>query len=145
MSPRMTAGTESQRKQRDLTAGSEHHRQSGNDAEAHDWWDGTGFVGRWKRAVVRAERDLLRFGTAVALLDVVTALSVCFAPLLRPIFFVVRLGALTVLIPAVLRALAIAHADRDDSDLVKAIAIAIGLTGAYIAVRTYVVVQMCSL
>lgn len=103
------------------------------------------FVGMWKRAVVRAERDLVRFGGAVALIDVAAALSACFAPWLRFPLVVARLGGLVVLVPAVLRGLAIRHAERDDSDLLIAIAVAIGLAGLYVALRTWLVVEMCEL
>ena len=102
-------------------------------------------VAMWKRAVVRAEHQIVRFGCWFALLDVVTALSGCYAPFLTPLLGIARLGGLAVLVPAVLRILAIAHADREDSELLKAIAITIGVAAFYVAVRTWVVVQVCTL
>ena len=111
--------------------------------------EGTGPVARmvatWKRAVVRAQERLVLLGGAFVLLDVVAALSACFAPLLAPPLGIARVGVLAVLVPAVLRALAIRHADRTDADLLKAIAVAIGVAAVYLAVRTGFVVEVCSL
>ena len=145
MAQRAHAGPERPRKTHAFVGDSEQDRQSGDEHEARDWSTSTGFAAQWMRAVVRAEHDLLRYGAALAVLDVVTALSACFVPWLRPVLVVARFGVLVVVIPAALRALAIQHADREDSELVKAIAVSIGLAAAYIAVRTYLVVQMCSL
>jgi hypothetical protein len=99
---------------------------------------------RWKGSVARAERDLFRIGCALALVDIMAALSACFAPLLTSLLGIGRLIALVVFVPAALRGLALRHADRDDADLMKAIAIAIGAAAVYFAVRTAVVVQVCS-
>jgi len=130
-------------------AGSEHLRHTEDAGEAHAWQNSTGpmarFVAMWKRGVARAEEDLVRFGCGFALLDVVTALSDCFAPLLTPLLGIARVGGLVVLVPAVLRTLAIAHADREDAELLKAIAIAIGVVALYVAVRTWLVIQVCTL
>jgi hypothetical protein len=53
-------------------------------------------------------------------------------------------GALAILVPGVLRTLAIRHATRPDADLVRAVTIAIVLVAVYVAVRTALVVQVCS-
>jgi hypothetical protein len=105
----------------------------------------TPFVARWKRAIARAECELPRSCAAFAVLDVATATSACFVPLVTPLLAVARAVALCVLVPAVLRALAIRHADRPDTDLVKAIAVAVGVAGLYLVVRTAVVVGVCAL
>jgi uncharacterized membrane protein YjjB (DUF3815 family) len=99
----------------------------------------------WKRAVARSEEELVRLGCALAVLDVVTVLSACFAPLLSTPLAIVRVAGLIVFVPAVLRAMAIRYADRPDAELVKAIALAVGAAALYVAVRTGFVVQVCSL
>lgn len=98
----------------------------------------------WKRAVMRAERDLVRGGLWFALVDVVAALSACFVPLVSPLLSFGRIAMLVILVPALLRTLAIRHADRPDADLLKAIAIAVGVAAFYVALRTWLVVQVCS-
>lgn len=103
------------------------------------------FVVMWKRAVMRAEERLVASGCALALLDVVTALSACFAPLLTTLLGVARLAGFIVFVPAVLRALAIQHAEREDAELLQAIAVAVGVAALYFALRTYFVVAVCSL
>ena len=55
------------------------------------------------------------------------------------------MAASPLVVPAVLRTLAIHHAEREDAELLKAIAIAAGVAGGYVVVRTRVVVQLCSL
>lgn len=102
------------------------------------------FVAIWKRAVERAERRLLQLGGMLAALDVLTALSACFVPLLAPLLNVARAAGLVVFVPAVLRALAIRHADREDAELLKAIAIAVGVAACYVAARTWIVIQVCA-
>lgn len=102
-------------------------------------------VSAWKHAIARNEHDLLRLGAACAALDLLAALSACFAPLLTTLFALARIGALVIFVPATLRLLAIRHADRPDAELLKAIAIAIGVAAVYFAVRTYVVVEVCAL
>lgn len=81
----------------------------------------------WKRAVAQAGDQLVRLGCAFALLDIVTALSACFLPLLSPLLNIARIGSLVVLVPATLRVLAIRHADREDAELLKAIAVLVGV------------------
>jgi hypothetical protein len=56
-----------------------------------------------------------------------------------------RLAGLVVFVPALLRTLAIRHADREDAELMKAIAVAVGAAAGYLVVRTWVVVRVCSL
>ena len=87
----------------------------------------------------------MRYACALALLDVMAALSGCFAPLLSPLLGVGRILGVIVLAPAVLRSLAIAHADREDADLLKAITVVVGVVGVYVLLRTWVVVEVCSL
>jgi hypothetical protein len=126
--------------------GSVHPRPSVNDFEDRAWRDGTENV--WalcKRTIAQAEGDLVRFGCAFAILDLITGLSACFAPSLTSLLQIARLAGLVILVPALLRALAIGHATRPDSDLLKAIAIAIGVGALYVALRTSVVVRVCSL
>jgi hypothetical protein len=143
------AGREGQRKPAVSTRGSEQHRHAENDDEARAWSEDTGAIGRlvekWKHAVVRAERDLLRYACALALLDVMAALSGCFAPFLSGILGIGRIVGLIVVAPAVLRALAMAHADREDAELLKAITIVVGILGVYVLVRTWIVVEVCTL
>jgi hypothetical protein len=105
----------------------------------------THLVVRWKRAVTRAECELPRSCATFALLDVATATSSCFVPLVTPLLVVARAAALCVLVPAVLRALAIRHADRPDTELMKAIAVAVVAAGLYLVVRTVIVVEVCRL
>ena len=102
-------------------------------------------VEKWKRAVARAEHDLLRYACALALLDVMAALSGCFAPFLSPILGIGRIAGVIVLAPAVLRTLALAHADREDAELLKAITVVVCLVGVYVLVRTWIVVGVCAL
>ena len=99
----------------------------------------------WTGYIVRAERDLIRVGFALMLLDVVAALSACFVPLLTSLLGIARIVGLVVFVPAALRALAIQHADRPDAELLKAIAIALGAAALYFVLRTALVVQVCSL
>ena len=73
------------------------------------------------------------------------ALSGCFLPFVAPILSVGRLVGLAVVGPAVLRTLAVAHADREDAELLKAITVVVGMVGVYILVRTWIVVEVCSL
>jgi hypothetical protein len=138
-----------QRRTDAAAAGPEHHRHVENAREALARQDGTGpamrFVVMWKRAVRRAEERLVVSGCALALLDVVTALSACFAPLLTTLLGVARLAGFIVFVPAVLRALAIQHAEREDAELLQAIAVAVGVAALYFALRTYFVVAVCSL
>ncbi len=123
------------------------HDESGDDADASP--DDTGparrLVAAWKHAIARNEHDLLRLGGACVAFDLLAGLSACFAPLLTSLFGLARLGALAIFVPSILRLLALRHADRPDAELLKAIAIAIGVGAAYFAVRTYVVVDMCRL
>jgi hypothetical protein len=102
-------------------------------------------VEAWKGAVARAERDLPRIACAFVLIDIVAALSACFVPLLSSLLGIARVGALVIFVPAVLRGLAIRHAERPDSELLIAIAIAIGAAAAYFAIRTVLVVEVCAL
>jgi hypothetical protein len=143
------AGREGQRKPAVSTRGSEQRRHAENDDEARAWSNGTGTIERlvekWKYAVARAEHDLLRYACALALLDVMEALSGCFAPFLSPFLFVGRLVGVIIVAPAVLRTLAIAHADREDAELLKAITVVVGIVGVYVLLRTWVVVEVCSL
>ena len=138
-----------QRKHTVEPAASEHRRHPEDATEEHAWLDGTGLSARlvaiWKRAVEDADSQLVRFGCGLALVDVLTTLSGCFAPLLTTLLSLARLAGLVVFVPAVLRSFAIRHADREDSELVKAIAIAVGVAALYIAIRTQVVVEMCEL
>jgi len=143
------AGREGQGKPAVPTRGSEQRRHAENDDEAPAGSEDTGAIGRlierWKHAVARAEHDLLRYACALALLDVMAALSGCFVPFLSPVLGVGRLVGIAVVAPAVLRALAIAHADREDAELVKAITVVVCLVGVYVVVRTWVVVEVCAL
>jgi hypothetical protein len=143
------AGREGRRKPAVSTRGSEQRRHAENDDEARAGSEDTGAIGRlverWKYAVARAERDLLRYACALALLDVMAALSGCFVPFLSPLLGIGRLVGVIVLAPAALRALAIAYADREDAELVKAITIVVCLVAVYVLVRTWVVVEVCSL
>jgi hypothetical protein len=149
MVQRPAARPGNQRKLSVTVSGSVQRRHMVNDREAQAWRDGREhawpLVGRWKRAIIRAERQLGRFGCWCALLDVITALSGCFAPILTMPLNIARVASLTILVPAVLRALAIRHADKPDAELVKAIAVAVGVAALYVAVRTAFVVQVCSL
>jgi hypothetical protein len=126
-----------------------HSRHDEGDGDADAWPDDTGpamrLVGAWKHAIARNEHDLLRLGGACVALDLLGGLSACFAPLLSTLFTIARIGALAIFVPGVLRLLAIRHADRPDAELLKAIAIAIGVAAVYFAVRTYVVVEVCRL
>jgi hypothetical protein len=143
------AGRGGQRKSAVSTRGSEQHRHAENDDEARAWSEDTGASGRlvekWKVAVARAERDLLRYACALALLDVMAALSGCFAPFLSPFLGIGRIVGVIVVAPAVLRALARAHADREDAELLKAITVVVGIVGVYVLLRTWVVVEVCTL
>jgi len=120
-----------------------------NDDEARAWSDDTGTTGRlltkWKYAVARAEHDLLRYAFGLALLDVMAALSGCFVPFLAPLLSIGRLLGLAVVAPAVLRVLAMAHADREDAELLKAITIVVAMLAVYVLVRTWIVVEVCTL
>jgi len=102
-------------------------------------------VGVWKDAVTQAAERLFELGCAFAAVDVLAALSACFVPLLSPLLDLARIALLLILVPAVLRVLAMQHADREDADLMKAIAIAVGVATVYALVRTAVVVEVCSL
>ena len=143
------AGREGQRKPAVSTRGSEQHRHAENDAEARAWSEDTGAIGRlvekWKLAVARAEHDLLRYACALALLDVMAALSGCVAPVLSPFLGIGRILGLIVVAPAVLRALARSHADQEDAELLKEITVVVGIVGLYVLVRTWVVVEVCTL
>jgi hypothetical protein len=136
------------RKRAAAPAASERRRHVENDDEAPAWRESTEpsirFVAMWKRAVARAAGDLLRWAKWFAIVDVGAALSACFAPLFTSPLGLARLGILVILVPAVLRALAIAHADQDDAALMKAITIVIGVAAVYFVVRTFLVVQVCS-
>ncbi len=148
--PQSTAARPGNQRKSDVgTAASEHLRHAENGSEAVAWLDGTGLVVRlvsvWKHYVERTGDQLVRFGCGLALLDVVTTLSGCFAPLLTSLLGLARFAGLIVFVPAVLRTFAIRHADQEDSELVKAIAVAVGVAALYIAVRTRVVVEMCAL
>ena len=102
-------------------------------------------VARWKAAVVRAERRLVRFGCMLVAVDLVAAASGCFAPALGTLLSLGRLAGLIVFVPAVLRTLAIRHAERPDAEWLQSIAVAIGVAAAYFAVRTMLVVRACAL
>jgi hypothetical protein len=146
--PRHTAArTESTRNAGDGAAGSVHPRHEAGGREADAWRDRTGpverLLDRWKDAVRRA--DLVRFGSLLIALDLVAALSACFAPRLTSTLAIGRLVALVIFVPAVLRTLAMRHADRPDAELLKAIAVAIGVAGVYFVLRTYLVVEICAL
>ena len=99
----------------------------------------------WKGAVTRAERELLRVACTFVVIDLLAGLSACFIPFLSSLLGIARIGVLVIFVPAVLRGLAIQHADRPDADLLKAIAIAIGVGAVYFALRTALVVEVCSL
>ena len=73
------------------------------------------------------------------------ALSGCFAPFLSPILGAGCILALIVVAPAVLRALALAHAEREDAELLKAITVVVGIVGVYFIVRTWIVIGVCGL
>jgi len=149
MSHSTAAGREGQRKPAASTRGSEQHRHAENDDEARASSNDTGaggpLVEKWRHAVARAEHDLLRYACALALLDVMAALSGCFVPFFAPILSIGRLVGLAVVGPAVLRALAVAHAEREDAELLKAITVVVGMLGVYVLVRTWIVVEVCSL
>jgi len=98
----------------------------------------------WKRLVTQAEVELFFFGSWFLALDVAAGLVACFVPLVAPLLGIARVGALAILVPALLRSLAMRHADESDTELVKAIAIAFGLAAAYVAVRTFFVIEVCS-
>jgi hypothetical protein len=123
------------------------HDESVDDADA--WPDDTGpamrLVAVWKHAIERNEHDVLRLGVACMAFDLLAGLSACFAPILTSLFGLARLAALVIFAPSLLRLLAIRHADRPDAELLKAIAIAIGVGAVYFAVRTYLVVEVCKL
>ena len=143
------AGRERQRKPAVSTRGSEQHRHAENDDEARAWSGNTGAIGRlvekWKFAVARVEHDLLRYACALALLDIMAELSGCFAPFLSLFLGVGRIVGVIVVAPGVLRALAIAHADREDAELLKAITVVIGIVGVYVLLRTWIVGEVCAL
>jgi hypothetical protein len=101
-------------------------------------------VRAWKRAVRQAELELVRFGSWFVLLDVAGGLASCFVPILASPLALARLGAIAILGPALLRTLAIRHADRTDADLMKAVAIALGVATLYMVLRTALVVEVCS-
>src|SRR5262245_44736356 len=94
----MAARPRSQRKPDRAPADSEHLRHTEDAHEGPAWWEGTGpaarMVAMWKRAVVQAEHQIVRFGCWFAVLDVVTALSGCYAPFLTPVLSLARLGGL---------------------------------------------------
>lgn len=123
------------------------HTENAGEADASDASTGPAMrlVAMWKRAIALDEEQLLSLGCGFALLDVVAGLSACFAPLLTPLLAVARVAGLAILVPGGLRALAIRHADRSDAELMKAVAVAVGLAALYLALRTSVVVKMCSL
>ena len=116
---------------------------------ADAWLDRTGpamrLVEAWKAAVVRAERELLRVACTFVAVDVLAGLSACFAPFLTSVLGLARVALLVVFVPAVLRGLAIGHADRPDAELLKAIAIAAGVAAVYFVLRTFAVVEVCGL
>ncbi len=148
--PRHTAVRRgSERKSEVVAAGSvrRRHEESGREADAWqvDTGPARGMAAWWTGYIVRAERDLIRVGFALMLLDVVAALSACFVPLLTSLLGIARIVGLVVFVPAALRALAIQHADRPDAELLKAIAIALGAAALYFVLRTALVVQVCSL
>jgi hypothetical protein len=149
MPPPTAARRGSERKSEIVAAGSVQRRHEESGPEADAWRNDTGpakrILDRWKGYVVRAERDLLRIGCGLVLLDVAAALSACFVPLLTSLLGLARIVGLVVFVPAALRALAIRHADRPDADLMKAIAIALGAAALYFALRTALVVEVCSL
>jgi hypothetical protein len=148
MSPRTARRPENQWNRHVDPADSVHGRHPTNEPNGSAWSDGTEpamrLVGAWKRAVRQAELELVRFGSWFALLDVVGGFASCFVPMLSPLIAVARLGAIAVLGPALLRTLAIRHADRTDADLMKAIAIAFGVAAVYLIARTMLVVEVCS-
>jgi hypothetical protein len=149
MSHSTAAEREGQRKPTPSTRGSEQRRHAENDDEARARSDDTGamarLVERWKHAVARAEQDLLRYACGLALLDVMAALSGCFMPSVAPLLGVARLLGLAIVAPAVLRTLAVAHADREDAELLKAITVVVGMLAVYVLVRTWIVVEVCAL
>lgn len=126
---------------------SEQPRHEWSADEADAWTNRTAvpFVAMWKRAVARAEAQLLRTAGWFVLLDLGAALSACFIPFVSPLLGFARLGLLVVLVPAVLRTLAIANAERDDAALLKAITVVIGVAALYFVVRTGLVVGVCAL
>jgi len=99
----------------------------------------------WKGAVARAERELLRVACTFVVIDLLTGLSACFVPFLTSLLSIARIGVLVIFVPAVLRGLAIQHADRPDAELLKAIAIAAGVAAVYFVLRTFAVVEVCAL
>ena len=101
-------------------------------------------VNVWKQYVARAERELVRFGSWFVLLDVSAGFIACVVPLVAPLLSIARVGALAILVPALFRTLAIRNAARPDADFVKAVAIAIVVVAVYVAVRTSLVVGVCS-
>jgi phosphate starvation-inducible membrane PsiE len=101
-------------------------------------------VNAWKGWVAQAEVELVRFGSWFVLLDVITGFVASVVPFLATPFTIARVGALTILVPAVFRTLAMRHATRPDADFLKAIAIAILVVAVYVAVRTSLVVEVCS-
>jgi hypothetical protein len=139
----------SERKSEVVPAGSVHPRHEEDVREADAWRESTEpamrIVAALKGAIVRAERELLRVGCWLVGLDVAAEISACYVPFLTSLLSLARLGVLVLFVPALLRGLAIQHADRPDSDLLKAIAIAIGVAAVYFGLRTYVVVQVCGL
>jgi hypothetical protein len=125
------------------------HRHGEDARAAFAPRDGTasasGLVARWKQAVVDGGDRLVQLVGVFAALDLLTATSECFVPVVSPLLNVARIGVLAVLVPAVLRMLAIRHADHEDAELLKAIAVAFGLATLYVVVRTGLVVGICAL
>ncbi len=87
----------------------------------------------------------MRSGGRVVALDLATESARCFAPVLCPPLGLARLAALAVFVPALLRRLAIEHAERDDADLVKAVAVAVVIAAVYVVLRTRAVVGVCGM
>ena len=94
---------------------------------------------------MQASGDLARAGGRVVVLDLATESARCFVPTVAPLLSVARTVALVVFVPALLRRLAIEHAERDDADLVKAIAVAVGIAAVYVLLRTSAVVGVCGM
>jgi len=130
-------------------AGPVQRRRTGDDDAAHAWPDTPAIavrvVAAWQRAVARAERDLVRLGCWFALLDVATGLSACFVPTLTSALILARAGALIVLVPAGLRRLANRCAEQPGVELLRSLAIALGVAALYLMMRTGVVVEVCGL
>jgi hypothetical protein len=101
-------------------------------------------VRAWKGYVARAENERVRVGSGVIHHDVIAGFASCGLPRVAPHRAGARVAALVIQVPALLRTLAIRHADRPDTELIKSITIAVGLATMYVVVRTYLVVEVCS-